>query len=116
MIVLFPEFDCFRICWNITMHRPSCIDLNMLVCHEQWLAGSAERLPWSTIEQSSIGLAQISHHKGIITMITTAENHVVESYTRWATHFHMYRQFAKTFRTFSVLNMLDIMLAKSAGA
>ena len=49
MIVLFPEFDCFRICRNITMHRPSCIDLTML-CRA------------STIEQSSIGLAQISHH------------------------------------------------------
>ena len=86
MIVLFPEFDCFRICRNITMHRPSCIDLAMLVCHGQWLPGSAERL---LLNNPALAWRRSP------TIKTTAANHVVESYKRWPTHFHMYRQFAK---------------------
>ena len=41
IILLFTEFDCFRICRNITMHRSSYIDLAMRVGHGQWLAGTA---------------------------------------------------------------------------
>ena len=68
MIVLFPEFDCFRICRNITMHRPSCIDLAMLVCHGQWLPGSAERL---LLNNPALAWRRSP------TIKTTAANHVV---------------------------------------